>query len=640
MMRSLQRFFQRLNSWRKTREYEERLQAEIEEHLALQTEENVRAGWSLVEARRQAALKFGAAEAIKEEYREERGFLFFETLWQDARHTLRRLRKAPTFTVTTVLTLALGIGATTSIFTLAYAVLFKSLAVAHPDELYRLGKSAQCCSWNTYSQGEWSMISYELYKQFRDHTPGFAELAAFQAGESQFGVQRAGDSEPAQSYGGEFVSGNYFAMFGLPPYAGRMLTTRDDRPGAPATAVMSYRLWKQRYQADPTVIGSVFAIDGKPFTVVGVTPPVFFGDRLRSNPPDFYLPLHAEPALNVDANLNRPNGNWLDVIGRVKPDVNAVSLEAQMRVELKQWLQSHGSDMSANDRAVFSQQTLFLRPGGAGITFLREQYEHWLQILMLVAGFVLLIVCANVANLMLVRGMERRQQTSLSMALGAPVRRLVRQALTESILLALLGGAAGLLVAFIGTRLILHFAFPTQNGMAGIPINASPSGPVLWFAFVVSSLTGVAFGMAPAWLAARANPMDALRGAGRSVGLTSTARTGSLSRKALVVFQAALSLVLLSASGLLTVVLYRLEHQNFGVDQNHRLVASANPRSVGYRPDQLTPLYRRIYESLANIPGVSAVALCSYVPLSSHPWGADIWIEGRPLPGPRDNNFA
>ncbi|MBV8709993.1 MAG: ABC transporter substrate-binding protein, partial [Acidobacteriaceae bacterium] len=209
MMRSLQRFFQRLNSWRKTREYEERLQAEIEEHLALQTEENVRAGWSLVEARRQAALKFGAAEAIKEEYREERGFLFFETLWQDVRHTLRRLRKAPTFTVTTVLTLTLGIGATTSIFTLAYAVLYKSLVVANPDELYRLGKSAQCCSWNTYSQGEWSMISYELYKQFRDHTPGFAELAAFQAGESQFGVRRSGDSEPAQSYGGEFVSGNY-----------------------------------------------------------------------------------------------------------------------------------------------------------------------------------------------------------------------------------------------------------------------------------------------------------------------------------------------------------------------------------------------------------------------------------------------
>ena len=187
-----------------------------------------------------------------------------------------------------------------------------------------------------------------------------------------------------------------------------------------------------------------------------------------------------------------------------------------MRVELKQWLRSHWGDMSANDRAQFPDQTLYLSPGGAGITSMREQYEHWLQILMVVSGFVLLIVCANVANLMLVRGMERRQQTSLSMALGARAPRLVRQALTESILLSLLGGAAGLAVAFAGTRLILHFAFPTIGGMAGVPISASPSMPVLLFALGISLITGVAFGIAPAWMATRVDPIEALRGAGRS----------------------------------------------------------------------------------------------------------------------------
>src|SRR6266852_8588558 len=234
--------------------------------------------------------------------------------------------------------------------------------------------------------------------------------------------------------------------------------------------------------------------------------------------------------------------------------------------------------MSANDRAKFPEQTLFLSPGGAGITSMREKYEHWLQILMTVTGFVLLIVCANVANLMLVRGMERRRQTSLSMALGARASRLVRQALTESILLSLLGGAAGLVSAFAGTSLILHFAFPPVNGTAGVPISASPSVPVLLFAFVTSLLTGVAFGIAPAWMATRVDPIEALRGASRA-----TTRAGTLPRKTLVVFQAALSLVLLSAAGLLTTALQKLEHQDFGFDQDRRIVASMNPRLAGYR---------------------------------------------------------
>ena len=215
-----------------------------------------------------------------------------------------------------------------------------------------------------------------------------------------------------------------------------------------------------------------------------------------------------------------------------------------MRVELKQWLRSHWDEMSANDRARFPEQILFLRPGGAGITSMREEYEHWLQILMMISAFVLLIVCANVANLMLVRGMERRRQISLSMALGAQASRLVRQALTESIWLSLAGGAAGLAIAFAGTRLILHFAFPHVGGLAGVPISASPSMPVLLFAFGVSLVTGVAFGIAPAWMATRVDPIEALRGASRS-----TARTGSLPRKTLVVFQAALSLVLLVSVG-------------------------------------------------------------------------------------------
>ena len=306
-----------------------------------------------------------------------------------------------------------------------------------------------------------------------------------------------------------------------------------------------------------------------------------------------------------------------------------------MRIELKQWLRAHWGDMSANDRAKFPEQTLYLTPGGAGITSMREQYEHWLQILMMVSGFVLLIVCANVANLMLIRGMERRRQTSLTMALGAQTSRILRQPLTESILLSLLGGAAGVAIAFVGTRLILHFAFPTFAGFASVPISASPSMAVLLFAIVISVLTGATFGIGPAWMATRVDPIEALRGASRSTG-----REGSLPRKTLVVLQAALSLVLLSVSGLLTAALQHLENQDFGFERDRRIVADMNPRLAGYRSGQLPGLYRRIHDSIANIPGVSSVALCEYSPFKGGAWGRGVWLEGRPAPGPKDDNFA
>jgi predicted permease len=456
-MRPLRRFFKRLSSLVTISRDEERLRAEIEEHLALQTFENVRAGLSPAEARRQAVLKFGGVEAMKETYRDQRGLPFLETLIQDTRYTLRRLRMAPAFTIATILTLALGIGATTSIFTLVHAVLLKSLPVANPGELYRLGKETHCCFMGGYSQDrEFSLVSYDLYKYLRDNTKGFSELAAFPSVQHLFGVRRSGSAEAAQTYPGEFVSGNYFTMFGIRAYAGRMLTAEDDQPGAPPAAVMSYRLWQQRYGFDASVIGSVFNLNDRPFTVVGIAPPGFFGDTLSNTPPDFFLPLNTEPFVQSDTDLKKYSVHWLDLIGRIQPGIQPASIEAEMRVALKQWLRAHWGEMSASDRAKFPEQTLFLSPGGAGIGGMREKYEHWLQILMTVTGFVLLIVCANVANLMLVRGMERRRQTSLSMALGARASRIVSQPLVESILLSLFGGVAGLAIAFAGTRLILH----------------------------------------------------------------------------------------------------------------------------------------------------------------------------------------
>jgi hypothetical protein len=275
-----------------------------------------------------------------------------------------------------------------------HAVLLKSLPVANPNQLYRLGNEPHCCVWAGYSQdSEFSLVSYELYKQFRDNTKGFEELAAFQAGGTDLGVRRVHTASDAETYLGEFVSGNYFAMFGLTAYSGRVLTPSDDRKDGPLVAVMSYRLWRQKYELDPSVIGDVFIINGKAFTIIGVTPPSFYGDTLRNTPPDFFLPLVTEPVVRGDSSmLKQGDRHWLDLIGRIQTGALAPSIQAEMRVELRRWLRSHIADMDPNERTRLSKQTLYLSPGGAGIISMRKEYEHWLQILMMVSGFVLLIV--------------------------------------------------------------------------------------------------------------------------------------------------------------------------------------------------------------------------------------------------------
>jgi predicted permease len=633
-MKMLRRFLKRLVASTMRRHDDERLNEEIDEHLALQTAENLRAGLSPEEARRQAVLKFGALEAIKEEYRERRTLPAIDTLLQDTRQALRRLRKSPGFTITCILTLALGIGATTSIFSLVYAVLLKSLPVANPDQLYRLGKDPHCCvSIGFVQSGEFGLVSNALYEYFRDNTKAFEELAAFDAGGTFLGVRRAKSTNASETEFGEFVSGNYFAMFGIDAYAGRALSKTDDTPAAIPVAVMSYRLWKQKYGLDSSVIGGVFNINDRPFTIVGVTPPSFYGDRLSNRPPDFYLPLATEPLLRGESSLlKKADTHWLNVIGRINTGTNVASTEAQMRVELQEWLRSHWGEMNANERSSLSRQTLNLGPGGSGITSMRQQYGSWLRILIMVAVFVLLIVCANVANFMLVRAMERRQQTSVSMALGARPIRIVQPILTESIILSLVGGALGLVVAFAGTRLILHFAFETTSS---VPVSAAPSGPALAFAFVLSLVTGVLFGMAPAWLAIHVNPIEALRGANRS-----TRDAGSLPRKALVVLQAGLSVVLLSASWLLVQTLRNLENQDLGFAQDRRIVINIDPLLAGYKPGQLEPLYERIHDSLAALPGVVSVAAALYTPQSGDDWGEGVYVEGKPAPGPNTDNGA
>jgi putative ABC transport system permease protein len=558
----------------------------------------------------------------------------------DLRDAQRQLRKAPGFAITSILTLALGIGATTAIFTLVHQVLLKSLPVTRPDELWRIGDELRCCNWGGYNQGDngdFTLFSWEAYQYFRKHTSEFSDLAAMQAGNAPLGVRRAGATSPADTRNGEYVSGNFFRTFGVQPWMGRLLSDDDDRQGAAPVAVMSYHVWQQKYASDPNVVGANYQINGHPFTVIGVAAPGFYGAKLSGyGMPDFWLPLSAE--ILIDGPVNRvksPNTNYLDLIGRVRPGVNPQTLEAKLRVQLHDWLASHVPDMSPQEKQLWQQQTLHLVPGGAGVADMRDQYKDGLKLLLIAAACVLLVACGNLANLMLARGLKERGQTSVRVALGASWARLVRKALVECMLLSVAGGLLGVAVAYAGTRLILYLAFSSAGNNNYIAVNANPSWPVLLFTLLVSVLTGVLFGIAPAWAASHADPIEALRGANRTVG-----GKGSWTQKSLVIAQAAMSLVLLSAAALLAQSLRNLQHQDFGFQIEGRYLASINPTLGNAKPEEMNATFRRIDERLLQIPGVRGVAPVLYAPMSGDSWNTGVRIEGRPEPGAKEDTGA
>ena len=558
----------------------------------------------------------------------------------DLRDALRQLKKAPGFTTTAVITLALGIGATTAIFTLVHQVMLKSLPVTKPDELWRIGDKIRCCNWGGYTQGEdgdFSLFSWEAYKNFRARTPEFTDLAALQAGNAPLGVRRSGSQAQADTRNGEYVSGNFFRTMGVQPWAGRLMADDDDQESAPPVAVMSYRIWHEKYGSDPSVVGTSYQINGHPYTVIGVAPPGFYGAKLAGGGmPDFWLPLTAELVIDgATSRLKRPNGNFLDLIGRVRPGTNPKLLEAKLKVEFHDWLASHVPDMEPGEKQLWQQQTLHLTPGGAGVAAMRDQYQDGLKLLMVAAACVLLVACGNLANLMLARGLKDRAQTSIRVALGASRRRLVRKALVESVTLAIIGGALGVGVAYAGTRLILYLAFQIGGPNNYVPIAATPSLPVLLFTLIMSVITGIIFGIAPAWVTSHADPVEALRGANRSVG-----GQRSWAQKSLVIAQAAMSLVLLSAAALLGQSLRNLEHQNFGFETKSRYIAWINPMLGTYKPEQMEPMFREIDDRLRQIPGVRMVAPALYAPMTGDSWNDGIRIQGRPEPGAKEDTSA
>src|SRR5581483_3431741 len=432
--------------WFRRENRDEDLERELRSDLELEAAELQERGLSPRDAEYAARRAFGNKTFVKEEVRRAWGGIWFEDLVQDARHTVRYLRKSPGFTITAVLSLAIGIGANTAIFTVIDAVLLKSLPVRDPQTLIVVGPAHGSGNGSGIPlDGSFSLYSYDLYKHLRT-THVFAELCAVQSThETDVRVRRAGWSETELGHA-KLISGNYFDVLGVKAALGRSIAPADDAAFASPAAVVSFRYWKGRLGGKSSIVGSNISVGGTSFTIVGVAPPDFYGEELEPDPPDFWLPLSADRWLNHQrALIDQPDEHWLYLIGRLAPDVSVAQAQIRLSSALRNWLLSReGSKISAEDRAEIMRAHVELTPGGSGIIHMRRNYGVTLRLLLGISLVVLLITCANISNLLLARGTARATETSVRLALGANRWRLTRQLLTESLVLALAGGAVGL----------------------------------------------------------------------------------------------------------------------------------------------------------------------------------------------------
>jgi predicted permease len=551
-----------------------------------------------------------------------------------ARYALRQFWFSKVFTAAAVLTLALGIGGTTAIFTLIHAVMLRSLPVADPASLWRIGDGDDCCVQGS-PQDRWGFFSFSLFERLKANAPEFDQVTAFQAGGARRSVRRAGVDAASRPLRTEYVAGNYFTTFGVGAFGGRVFIAEDDTPASPAVVVLSHHVWQSTYGGDPSVVGSTFVIEGHPFTVVGIAPPGFFGETLRGDPPDVWIPLQQEPLIaGGNSLLRNPFSAWLRAMGRLKSGASTDGMAARLTVVLRDWIQHDAGYPAAwmpDVVRALPKQTLAVVPAGAGVGVMKEQYQTSLKILLAVCGLVLLIACANVANLLLARAVARRGQTAVRLAVGASRSQIIAQALVESVVLSIAGGAAGLLVAIGAARLLLSLAF---SNVQFLPIDTGPSLPILAFAFGLALVTGIVFGAVPAWFLTRTDPVDALRGSGRGASDRS-----SIGQRALLALQATLSVVLVAGATMLGRSLNNLERQNFGYQLKGRVVVALNRPPATYTQPKLAAVYRELEDRLNRLPGVTGSGLALYNPLTDN-WGEGILVAGHAPPKPGEPTGA
>ncbi len=562
----------------------------------------------------------------------------------DIRYGLRLLFRDKAFTAVAVLSLALGIGANVAIFSLVDTVLLKRLPVKKPQELIlfdwvsgpklmagsvngNLGKDDQGLTTST-------SFPYGSFTQFRDRAETLSDVFAF-SDLDQLNINVDGQAEMAS---GQVVSGGYFKGLGVTPVLGRAINDEDDQPASEPVAVISYRYWQRRFGLDQAAIGKTISMNSAPFVIVGVTPRGFEGTLQVGNSPDFTIPISKEPLVDIGAPMLSDHGSWwLRIMGRLKPGANS----EQARASLESLFQQSAIDERKLAEASNPPQSheepdmpiLRATSGSQGLNEERSTYIEPLSILGAVVGLVLLIACANVANLLLARGATRQKEMAVRLALGAGKMRIIRQLLTESILIASVGGALGVLLAYWGKDVLLTLR---PWGGAAMDIDLKLDLRVLSFALGISILTGIVFGVVPALRAAKVDLTPALKETSRSV--IGRSRFGLT--KALVIVQVALSLVLLAGAGLLVQTLRNLNNIDVGFNTRNLLLFKISPRLSGYKTNQITELYSRMLERIDAIPGVSGATISRHALLSRSASIDIAYVDGKPAPGSRDYTYV
>src|SRR5580700_5051042 len=623
-MKLLRIFASRLLGIFKKRKLDDDLDRELRAHIDALAEENMRRGMNEQEARHAARREFGGIEQTKESYRDQRGLPFFETLAQDLRYASRMLVKNPGFTAVTILTLALGIGANTGLFSLVNSVLLGNLPVPKPQELVVIKYT------DVRSQEREEDFSYPMYLAIRDKNTVFANVLT-RSGVS-FNASYGGQSEWAV---GEMVSGNYFETLAVEPFLGRLIGPEDDRiPGAHPVAVLSYGYWQRRFGSDPRIVGKNIILNENPIRIIGITPPGFYGTELSSNP-DIRVPMMMATVFRpVPANrLQNPRHRWLTVLARRKPQISVAQAQASLDILYHQVLaaelQELGASVNAHEKERALASRIQLQQGNQGFAHLRGEMERPLLLMFSVTGIVLLVACANLANLLLARNAKRKQEVSVRLAIGAGRGRLIRQWLTESLLLAVLGGCAGIVVAYWAKTALLGFLPAELSANLHAPMDLR----VLSFALLASLITGLLFGLAPALQLSETGVSIALRA--DAPAIASGERLFSL-RSALIFLQVALSLPLLIGAGLFLHSLRNLRGVNMGFVKENVFLATLNPSMNSYPQERIKSLYDDLLARVRTLSGVRAASLTTSSVISGG-WGQEgVKVEGY-QPGPDEN---